>query len=268
MMNCVKVKVLGADGFTLASSTAGERAGLFYPAAYRSGEKIAVECAHVPCWCMLQLDESMPETMVYLNRTECWFPIPMEEEKCVYSPKSFLGDRHLIRARLASEEEILARKNLALNPYDRHGESGIYPHARANVETRNESVFAARNAIDGVLENAGHGAWPYQSWGINRDPNACLTLEFGRLVEIDEIVLTLRADFPHDSWWEQVTVRFSDGSEECLNLEKSDAPQRFSITPRTVKQLELCRLIESKDDPSPYPALVQIQVYGKETFEK
>lgn len=264
MMNCVKVKVLGADGFALASSTAGERASLFYPTDYKPGERIIVECAYAPCWCILQLDESMPEALVYLARTECAFPIPIGEEKSVYSPKSFSGERHLIRARLASQEELSTRKNLALNPYDRHGESGIYPHAKANVETRNESVFAARNAIDGVLENAGHGAWPYQSWGINRDPNACLTLDFGRMVEIDEIVLTLRADFPHDSWWEQVTVKFSDASEECFKTEKTDKPQHFPIQARVVQQLELCRLVKSKEDPSSYPALVQIQAYGKE----
>ena len=44
----------------------------------------------------------------------------------------------------------------------------------ANVETRGEAVFAARNAIDGIYENDAHGIWPYQSWGINRDPNAAL----------------------------------------------------------------------------------------------
>ena len=44
------------------------------------------------------------------------------------------------------------------------------------LETGGEAVFAARNAIDGIYENSSHGEWPYQSWGINRDPNACLTL--------------------------------------------------------------------------------------------
>ena len=33
-------------------------------------------------------------------------------------------------------------------------------------------MFAARNAIDGIFENSAHGEYPYQSWGINRDPNA------------------------------------------------------------------------------------------------
>lgn len=48
------------------------------------------------------------------------------------------------------------------------GETTYYPHATANVETRNEAVFAARNTIDGQINNQGHGVWPYESWGTNR----------------------------------------------------------------------------------------------------
>lgn len=64
------------------------------------------------------------------------------------------------------------------------------------METRGEAVFAARNAIDGIFENSAHGEYPYQSWGINRDPNAALTLDFGREVLLDELRITERADFP------------------------------------------------------------------------
>lgn len=60
-----------------------------------------------------------------------------------------------------------------LNPYDSHETKGIYPHAQANVETRGEAVFAARNAIDGVFANWSHGEWPYQSWGINMRQKIC-----------------------------------------------------------------------------------------------
>ena len=37
--------------------------------------------------------------------------------------------------------------------------------------------------------------------------------------------LTLRADFPHDSYWTQATVAFDDGSREVLQLTKTAAPQ-------------------------------------------
>lgn len=116
---------------------------------------------------VLQLEDTLAPALVYVTRPEVEYRIPHGDDRIVFSPKSFSGRRHLIRARIARPEEVAARRNLAFNPYDRHGDTGIYPHARANVETRGEAVFAAYNAIDGIYENGSHGEWPYQSWGIN-----------------------------------------------------------------------------------------------------
>ena len=138
----------------------------------------------------------MMPACVFLPGYAMNWPIPPEDNRSNYSPKSFSGSCQVLRARLMTPQEIHTRRNLALNPYDTHGEHGLFPHAEANVETRNEAVFAARNAIDGLFMNHSHGTWPYQSWGVNRNPNAALTLSFGRTVVIDELRLTLRADFP------------------------------------------------------------------------
>ena len=205
----------------------------------------------------------MPAALVYVEKREINFHIPFGEQAITYSPKSFVGDRHVIRARLATGEEVAARRNLAFNPYDEHGDTGFYPHASANVETRGEAVFAARNAIDGVFENNSHGEYPYQSWGINRDPNAALTLAFGRPVTLDEIRLTLRADYPHDNYWTQATLEFSDGSREVMPLTGSRTPQRLQFAPKTVEWLVLKELIRA-EGPSPFPALTQIEAWGVE----
>jgi hypothetical protein len=175
----------------------------------------------------------------------------------------FSGSLHLLWARAATMDEINEYKNLALNVMDQHEADGSYPHASANVETRGEAVFAARNAIDGVRENHSHGNWPYQSWGINRQDDARMRLDFGRKVLIDKIVLYTRSDFPHDNWWKQVTLQFSDGSEFKWDLQKSDRAHLIKIKKREVTWLELCDLIKS-DDPSPFPALTQLEVYGTE----
>ena len=58
----------------------------------------------------------------------------------------------------------------------------------------------------------------YTSWGINRDPGAALTLDFGREVLLDELRITERADFPHDNYWVKATVEFSDGSRLDIPL--------------------------------------------------
>ena len=53
------------------------------------------------------------------------------------------------------------------------------------------------------------------------------------------------------------------GSREVLELKKSAAPQCFAIAPRTVKSLKLFELIKA-EDPSPFPALTQIEAWGVE----
>src|SRR5699024_11398160 len=117
----------------------------------------------------------------------------------------------------------------------------------ANVETRGEAVFAARNAIDGIFENSSHGEYPYQSWGINRDPNAALTLDFGREVLLDELRITERADFPHDNYWTRATVTFSDGSQLEIPLVKSRKPRSEEHTSELQSRFDLvCRLLLEK----------------------
>lgn len=262
-MATIKLKVLNAQGDTLATSVPGTEVSVVHTASYQPGDWIALDCDESGVFCVIQPEDSMPPALVYVKGNCMNFTIPPADNRINYSPKSFDGSCHLIRARIASPEEVAAYRNLALNPYDSHGDHGFYPHATANVETRGEAVFAARNAIDGIYENSSHGAWPYQSWGINRDPNACLRLEFGRPVQVDELRLTLRADFPHDSWWTAVTITFSDGSQETVSLEKTALPQHFPIASRTVEWLELGDL-KKADDQSPFPALTQLEAWGKE----
>lgn len=260
-MELIKLKFLDAKGDTLLTAPGGGQVSLVYRNTYRPGDRVALDIGTPGQYVVVQFEDTMPPALVYVVKREINFHIPFDGQAVTYSPKSFAGACHIIRARFATEEEIAARRNLAFNPYDEHGDTGFYPHASANVETRGEAVFAARNAIDGVYENDAHGAWPYQSWGINRDPNAALTLDFGRPVTLDEIRLTLRADFPHDSWWTQATVAFDDGSREVLELAKTAEPQIFAVKPRTVTSLKLFEL-KKADDVSPFPALTQLEAWG------
>ncbi len=262
-MDTVKLKVLNAAGHTRMVSEAGEQASLVYTGAYAEGDRIALSVSRPEGYYVIQLEDTLPPALVYVTQAEVFYTIPNGSDLIVFSPKSFSGSRHLIRARAASPEEVARRRNLALNPFDRHSNTGIFPHAEANVETRGEAVFAAYNAIDGIYENSSHGEWPYQSWGINRDPKAEWTLRFGRSVCIDELRMTLRADFPHDSWWEEAAVEFSDGSREILSLSKSAQPQVFSIVPRVVEWLTLKELKKAADI-SPFPALTQFEAWGTE----
>lgn len=262
-MSTMKLKVLSKTGQTLMTCNEDTEVSLVYTAPYQPGDFIALTLDHPGQYCVVQFEDTMQPVLAYIAKPEVCFTIPMGEQAITYSPKSFTGSRHVIRARFATPEEIAQRRNLAFNCYDTHRDLGLYPHASANVETRGEAVFAARNAIDGVWENASHGEWPYQSWGINRDPNAALTVDFGREVLLDELRITERADFPHDNYWVRATVEFSDGSRMEIPLQKTNKPQRIQMEPRRVRSLVLKELI-SADGPSPFPALTQIEAWGVE----
>lgn len=259
----VSLKVINQKGETLACAAGEKDVSLVYHAEYQENDCLAVECGEAGQYLVLQLDDAMAPTLVYLKNKSDVFYIPFGEKRISYSPRAFTGDLHLLSVRLASPDEINIRRNLALNPLDTHENQSMYPHASANVETRGEAVFAARNAIDGVKANTCHGKWPFSSWGINRDPNAAFKLEFGRKVKLEEAVFYLRADFPHDAWWESAAMRFSDGSSMTIVLKKTEAAQSFSFEPKTVEWVVLDTLIKA-EDASPFPALTQIEFYGTE----
>ncbi len=259
----MKIEVRDRQGTVKAAAEGEQEAILAWEGAYEEGDVIAAAVTQAPGFYVIRVDDAVDEGLVYLTETEWRFLIPFEEKKTSYNPKAFTGERHYLTIRGARGEELSVRRNLARNPLDQHGDPGCYPHASANVETRGEAVFAARNAIDGIKANRSHGSWPYESWGINRQDDAMLTLSFGRPVDIDEIVLYTRADFPHDNWWEQATITFSDGSSELLRMEKQTEPHRFAIRRQGISELSLGAL-KKADDPSPFPALTQIEVYGTE----
>ncbi len=254
----MQITLFDAQNITLSDSDVHDLSvALVYDEAYHEGDYITLAIEEEGLY-YLQLDEGLGKQVVYLKE-EASFLIPVQENRLTcYHPSAFKSKIHLITLEKAFG---LGRRNLALNPYDHHFTTNIYPHASANVETRGEMVFAARNAIDGVLANSGHGLYPYASWGINQDPKAELHLDFGHSVLIDEVRLTLRADWPHDSWWTEATLLDSEGEVTILPLKKTAQPQRFARNPKKITSLSLCNL-KKADDPSPFPALTQIEVWG------
>ena len=259
-----RIQIIDGNGVIKAEAYAEGQVVLAWKGEYGEGDRIVFRAGSIDTFYVLRADDVMDESFVYLTREEIVFDIPFEEKKLCYNPKAFTGERHYLTMRPAEEWEVNRYRNLAHNPMDQHGDTGYWPHASANVETRGESVFAARNAIDGLLANDSHGRWPYGSWGIKMQDDAELTLEFGRPVDFDKILLYTRADFPHDNWWTQVTLTFSDGTEETVELEKSSRSHVIPLVRKGITWLKLGRLIKA-DDPSPFPALTQIEVYGTES---
>lgn len=241
-----------ADGF----------ASLVFKGVYQPGDHISVETSERNIHVWLQLDDALGREFVYLS-DNISYRVPFEEKRTNITPKAFSGELHYMYVRQVQPEELYQYRNLARNVCDQHDIQNLFPHASANVETRGEAKFFACNAIDGMCENRFHGIWPYQSWGINRQDDAAITIDFGRMIETDKVVLFTRADFPHDNWWTQVTVSFSDGTSIDWKLQdKYRFEQVLRFDKKCITWIKLSNLIKA-DDPSPFPALAQLEVYGK-----
>ena len=259
-MAVFSLKVLDRSGNTKFVDSGEDMASLVVTSEYQEGDSIILETSEKNIHVWLQVDDALGAAFEYITGNVAYH-IPFGEKRINLSPKVFSGGRHYLYVRKAREDEVYQYRNLALNPNDQHGDMNAFPHASANVETRGESVFAAKNAIDGVCENRSHGEWPYQSWGINRQDDAAMKIEFGREAQVDKIVLYTRSDFPHDNWWKQVTLTFSDGSQIEWKLEKSRFAHVLEFDKKKITWVELSHLIKA-DDPSPFPALSQMEVYG------
>lgn len=162
------------------------------------------------------------ETLVYLLDGELRFIIPgltgtddagnsLGGGNWPYDSRAFAtsgNTEKIITARVATEEEINQRRNLALNPFDlrgndnarnqakKRGDSNVFPHAFANRATDNKREFEPMNAIDGFEFNGSHVGFPYQAWGCgNVKTDSEFSVMFGRYVEIDQIDITVRAQW-------------------------------------------------------------------------
>ena len=229
----------------------------------RSWEKNDVIIFQAPAGSHLEVgvDASMLKGEVYLPNGIMHWRVPSGELCLAYQPGLFEGKRHIITTRLLSEQETAVCRDIARNPLDLRGDTDFFPHCTANVETRNESVFAARNVIDGLRFNQTHGEWPYESWGIGAREDAWCLLDFGREVIAENMALTLRADFPHDAYWVSGHMVDSNGDEISFDLQKTGERQMIDLGGRCVRWLRLERMVKS-DDPSAFPSLRAWEVYG------
>ncbi len=246
-------------GSNVIASASGEKeAQLLFGGKYELGDEIRFVTDYE--YAVVQVDQAVKPARVYLPTKEFTFRLPLEGiNPAVYAPGTFMGDKHVCSIK---PDTVRSYRNLAENAVDQRGDVTCYPHATANVETRNESWFCARNVIDGEHIADGHGPWPYGSWGIGARTDAELTLDFGREVEIDRLVLYLRADFPHDAYWIQGTALLDDGFEITFPLEGINGPQEICFSGKhRIRSMKLYKLIKC-DNPSAFPSLRQLEVYG------
>ncbi len=256
----IQIVVWDRNDRLIAETGHGENALLCVDREWEEGDRIEIVSdpgSHLS----VRMDVTLAEGEVYLPEGKMRWLVPWGEHRLAYAPGAFEGRRHIVAARKMGEEEISSIRDLARNPADLRGETIFYPHCTANVETRNESVFAARNVIDGLRFNTSHGEWPFESWGIGARTDAWCKIDFGREITAQRMALTLRADFPHDAYWVSGHAVDSNGDEIAFELEKTGERQWIDLGGRRISWLRLERMIKS-DDPSAFPSLRAWEVFG------
>ena len=272
----IRIEVRDGQGLSIADndtdrpSSTVAATGFSFHREYRPGDRIVIAG---PRRMAVRVDDSMTECLLFLpgpSRGEFSYEIPYGREErqtgSAYAPESFSGDSHRVTVRALNAEELAGYRNLALNPCDllqpEDGPAQAYPHSSTNSYARNLYDFAARNAIDGNVQNGRHGVWPYQSWGPEQRLDLWWKLDFGRPVELDKIRLMVRADFPHDSYWKSAGVEFSDGSRLSIQIGPSAGFQEFAFPRRQVSWLRIANLVPA--DPAKWCSFIEVEAWGRD----
>lgn len=258
----IGISYKNSAGELLARAEGEREAMLAFETDYVDGDCI-IFTAEPRTHLWLQPDAAIMPGEVYLPSGTFTWRVPCGAERTPYSPGVFVAGRHIVTARVMTEAETRSRRNIACNPADLRGETDGFPHMTANVETRGEAIFAARNVIDGYRCNSGHWGWPYQSWGVGGRDDACCKIEFGREVEVDGMAIVIRADFPHDAWWSSAEVELSGGKTISFSLRKTAERQFVPLGVERVTWMRLGNLKLSPDDPG-FPALTEWEIYGRD----
>ncbi len=260
------ITLLDAAGKVLAAQTgpAAPRQPLVldFKREFQPGDRVRITAGAQATLFAVNLDPALGE--VFLCATNGVFEFAMPDPKQrVYPPAAFAGSPHKIAVRPLAPAELDGYRNLARNPYDVRGAASAFPHAASTNECRNLPVFAARCAIDGFMENKRHGAWPNQSWGPEKTGELTWQVHFGRKVQVDKVVIHLRADFPHDKVWTSGVLVFGDQRKLKVHFEHTAEPQVFHLDhPVEIDSIRLEQL--KQDAPLAWCALTELEVWGRD----
>ena len=215
----IQVKIVNANGEQLFYEK-GTAIDTVYNGEYREGDKIIISKPDTE-YIALQLDGTLQESIVFSPLSTFEFSVPYGELLKGYANGAFSGNEHIIKVYEPEDEIKYGTRNISLNSHDLRGQKKYFPHAYANLVTREAVCFFERNAIDGVTDNKGHGNYPYHSWAGGAREDLEYFIDFGTEVEVEKIIFYLRADFPHDTYWKSIDVEFSDKTTATANFEKT-----------------------------------------------
>ncbi len=257
MIKCVLKDINGDVKFSIENNDIS----FWYDDFYKEGETFAVSCD--TDFVKVSFDDSQVESVVYVPSHEFNYTVPLGKAITAYNAESWNKKGHKIVISEVGEDEAYSSRNIAQNSVDFTQNQKTYPHAWANLVTRGDPVFEAKNAIDGVCDNSNHGEYPYHSWAAGAREDMIYTLDFGCEVEVEKIIFFLRADFPHDTYWKSVNVQFSDGEKIQAQFIKTAEGQELVLDePKKTQSITLVDF-RQVSEPLSWAALSQLEVTGK-----
>ncbi len=264
MITIINLKLISANG-DVKFKAYGEEIDERFSGEYEEGDKFRIELLDTE-FVKLKLDDTLAESIVYVPDGTFEFTVPFGyERRACYGPVAFSGDSHRLIVSEPTEAEIYGEREISLNSHDRHNVPKYFPHAVANFVTREDPCFFERNAIDGVTDNSSHGQYPYHSWGGGLREDLEFEVHFGCDVEVSSVVLFLRADFPHDTFWREMDIEFSDKSRVHADLEGIADGQTVTFPKKVTEYVKLTGFRQQRleDGSLSFAALTEIQVNGK-----
>ena len=264
MIYILNLKLLAANG-DVKFKAYGEDIDVRYEGVYEPGDKWRLELTYCE-FVRMRLDPSLAESIVYIPDGVFEFPIPFDYHRnACYGKEAFSGDSHRVTVSEPTDAEIYGERLISLNSHDMHNVPKYFPHAVANFVTREDPCFFERNAIDGVSDNTGHGPYPFHSWGGGLREDLEFEVHFGTEVEVSRVTIHLRADFPHDTYWKEAELEFSDKSRVHVDLQGIADGQTFEFEPKKTEFVRMTGLKQQRleDGSLSFAALSQFSIYGK-----
>ena len=228
-----------------------------------SGKKIKVTLPDGQKYLAITIGKNVKEAILFVPNGVYEYTVP-SDLGAIYPSGFTTGGK--LSVRIPTAAELTKRFNLALNPYDTTAtKSTAYPHVTCNNQY-NQNEFAARCAIDGFTQNNGHGRYPVQSWGPNDTMKKTdyFTIDFGRSVLVNEIVIYLRGDFGHDAYYSAITVEFSDGTTEVIKPTMVRDGQKFTFAAKVTESVKLTGFVIDSSKGGPWTGLAEVEIYGME----
>lgn len=146
-------------------------------------------------------------------------------------------------------------RNIALNPKDAVFSLRSYPHVTANSHLKYLYENAPANVINGKMNDG-------KAWRPNRRTDLKLTIEFGRDIEVEKVIIYLALNKDQKKTWSSAVLEFSDGTQQKIELRCDITGQSFEIPRKKTSFIRITHLQEAF--PLSENGIAEIEVLGKD----